>query len=76
VLILTGIEEPANMHAAIRAGGGHGPGATSRSGLANLAARVHAAGGRLATRQAGGRFELTAEIPLPAPMSQLADPGS
>jgi two-component system sensor histidine kinase DesK len=35
-------------------------------GLANLAARLEAAGGRLASHHAGGRFELTAEIPLPA----------
>jgi two-component system, NarL family, sensor histidine kinase DesK len=37
------------------------------SGLANLTARVHAAGGRLASRQADGRFDLIAEIPLNAP---------
>jgi two-component system sensor histidine kinase DesK len=36
----------------------------SGSGLANLTARVHAAGGRLNHRQAGGWFDLTAEIPL------------
>jgi two-component system, NarL family, sensor histidine kinase DesK len=36
-------------------------------GLANLTARVQAAGGRLTTGQAGGRFDLTAEIPLPVP---------
>ena len=33
-------------------------------GLANLEARVRAAGGRLTIRQAGGRFGLTAELPL------------
>jgi two-component system sensor histidine kinase DesK len=33
-------------------------------GLANLTARLHAAGGHLASRQADGRFELAAEIPL------------
>jgi two-component system, NarL family, sensor histidine kinase DesK len=32
-------------------------------GLANLEARVRAAGGRLTIRQAGGRFGLTAELP-------------
>jgi two-component system sensor histidine kinase DesK len=37
------------------------------SGLANLTARVLAAGGRLASRQAGGRFDLIAEIPVDAP---------
>jgi two-component system, NarL family, sensor histidine kinase DesK len=37
------------------------------SGLANLTARVQAAGGCLASRQAGGRFDLIAEIPLKAP---------
>jgi two-component system, NarL family, sensor histidine kinase DesK len=41
-----------------RTGGGGG------SGLANLATRVQATGGQLATRHAGGRFELTAQIPL------------
>jgi signal transduction histidine kinase len=33
-------------------------------GLANLNARVRAAGGRLASQQAGDRFDLVAEIPL------------
>lgn len=33
-------------------------------GLANLNARVQAAGGRLASRQAGDRFDLAAQIPL------------
>jgi two-component system sensor histidine kinase DesK len=33
-------------------------------GLANLNARVRAAGGRLASRQAGNRFDLAAQIPL------------
>jgi two-component system, NarL family, sensor histidine kinase DesK len=37
------------------------------SGLANLTARVRAAGGRLTVSQAGGRFDLSAEIPLPRP---------
>jgi two-component system, NarL family, sensor histidine kinase DesK len=36
-------------------------------GLANLAARLHAAGGRLTAGQHGGRFELSAEIPVPVP---------
>jgi two-component system sensor histidine kinase DesK len=34
------------------------------NGMANLTARLHAIGGRLNHRQADGRFELTAEIPL------------
>lgn len=37
------------------------------SGLANLTARVRAAGGRLTINQAGSRFDLSAEIPLPRP---------
>jgi two-component system sensor histidine kinase DesK len=37
---------------------------TGGLGLANLDARVRAAGGWLATRQADGRFSLTAELPL------------
>ena len=37
------------------------------SGLANLTARVRAAGGRLTVSQAGDRFDLSAEIPLPCP---------
>jgi two-component system sensor histidine kinase DesK len=36
-------------------------------GLANLTARLQAAGGNLTVSQAAGRFELCAEIPLPAP---------
>lgn len=40
------------------------PGGRAGRGLANLTARVVAAGGRLATRQAGGWFELTAQIPV------------
>lgn len=42
--------------------GGH-PG----SGLTNLTARAQAAGGRLTSCQADGRFDLIAEIPLSAP---------
>jgi two-component system, NarL family, sensor histidine kinase DesK len=42
-------------------------GAGGGSGLANLTARVQAAGGQLAARRAGGWFELTAEIPLLRP---------
>lgn len=38
----------------------------SGHGLANLATRVEAAGGCLTSRQAGDRFELIAQIPLPA----------
>ena len=37
------------------------------SGLANLTTRVRAVGGELASRQADGRFDLVAEIPLAAP---------
>ena len=40
-------------------------GTAAGRGLANLAARVHAAGGRLTAGQHGARFELSAEIPLP-----------
>jgi two-component system, NarL family, sensor histidine kinase DesK len=47
------------------AGGRAGTG-TGGLGLANLDARVRAAGGRLATWQADGRFGLTAELPLDA----------
>jgi two-component system, NarL family, sensor histidine kinase DesK len=43
-------------------GADDGPG--NGSGLVNLAARVQAAGGCLASRRAEGRFELTAQIPL------------
>ncbi len=39
------------------------------SGLANLTARVQAAGGRLTSRRADGRFDVVAEIPLAAPPS-------
>jgi two-component system sensor histidine kinase DesK len=36
-----------------------------RRGLANLTARVQVAGGRLTTRQEGGRLDLIAQMPLP-----------
>jgi two-component system, NarL family, sensor histidine kinase DesK len=42
--------------------GDGGPG----HGLANLTARVEAAGGHLISRRAGGRFDLIAEIPMTA----------
>ena len=42
-------------------------------GLANLESRVRAAGGRLTIRQADGRFDLTAELPLEAP--EPGEPG-
>ena len=42
------------------------------SGLANLTARVRAAGGRLTVSQTGGRFDLSAEIPLPYPEPLMA----
>jgi two-component system, NarL family, sensor histidine kinase DesK len=57
-----------------QAGGGGGPGGRTGKGLANLTARVAAAGGRLATRQAGGRFELTAQIPVPSRASAATGP--
>jgi two-component system, NarL family, sensor histidine kinase DesK len=44
--------------------GGGAPAQPGGSGLANLATRVQAASGRLASHRAGGRFELIAEIPL------------
>jgi two-component system, NarL family, sensor histidine kinase DesK len=47
------------------AGPSAGDGGTGH-GLANLAARAEAAGGCLTSGQAGGRFELIAEIPLAA----------
>ena len=47
--------------------GGRG-GAGGGSGLANLTARVQAAGGQLSARRTGdGSFELTVQIPLPGP---------
>jgi two-component system sensor histidine kinase DesK len=46
----------------------------SGHGLANLTARVEAAGGHLTSWQAGGRFDLIAEIPLPVPQHE-ADGG-
>lgn len=36
-------------------------------GLANLAERVHAAGGRMTCGQVDGRFDLVADVPLPRP---------
>ncbi len=47
-----------------RADGRGGQGAGGGSGLANLTDRAQAAGGRLASRRADGRFELIAEIPV------------
>lgn len=44
--------------------GGAPQAAGTGRGLANLDARMQAAGGRLASRQAGDQFELTAQIPL------------
>lgn len=45
------------------------------NGLANLAARVEAAGGRVTSGRADGRFNLVAEIPTPpvTPRGGLAD---
>ena len=46
-------------------------------GLANLSARVEAAGGRLTRCQSGGWFELTAEIPLRGPfLAEVPGEGS
>lgn len=36
------------------------------NGLANITARIHAVGGHLTSRHADDRFDLIAEIPLPA----------
>jgi two-component system, NarL family, sensor histidine kinase DesK len=48
-------------------GGEGGRGAGGSTGLANLTARVQAAGGQLSTSRHDGSFELTVEIPLPGP---------
>jgi two-component system, NarL family, sensor histidine kinase DesK len=45
-------------------GGQEGGGDRAGHGLANLTTRVEAAGGRLASHRADGRFDLVAEIPL------------
>jgi two-component system, NarL family, sensor histidine kinase DesK len=56
-------------------GGEDGLAAVGGSGLANLTARVQAAGGRLASRRESARFELVAEIPLRfAPGSAVTGP--
>jgi two-component system, NarL family, sensor histidine kinase DesK len=62
------------------AGSGDGQTAGPGSGLANLAARVEAAGGEMSSRRWDRRFELTARIPfedpLPVgPVSGAADAG-
>jgi two-component system sensor histidine kinase DesK len=46
------------------------------SGLGNLAARLEATGGRLATGREGGTFRLAAELPLPAAPVPLARTGA
>jgi two-component system sensor histidine kinase DesK len=51
-----GVGQHADRTPAAAAGGGHG--------LPNLTARMHAAGGQLTAGAAGGRFDLTAQIPL------------
>ena len=56
----------ANLDARVRAAGGPGDENHAGHGLANLDARVRAAGGQLNSRQAEGRFDLTAQIPVPA----------
>jgi len=64
-----GVCQPADRTAAAAAGGGHG--------LPNLAARVHDAGGQLTASAAGGRFDLTAQIPLDGTgLQPAAAPGS
>lgn len=60
--------EPASTEPAARSGGGRG--------LANLRARVQAAGGQLTSRRAGARFDLAAEIPLPATARVPAGPAA
>jgi signal transduction histidine kinase len=55
--------------------GGDGPGGGRGSGLANLTARVQAAGGRLSSFRAGNRFELIVEIPLHRSLSAGAVTG-
>jgi two-component system, NarL family, sensor histidine kinase DesK len=57
------------------ASGDAGPGGRTGKGLANLTARVTAAGGRLVTRQADGRFELTAQIPVLPHPTATTEPG-
>ena len=64
---VTGLAGPAS--------GDGGPGGRTGKGLANLTARVAAAGGHLATRQAGGRFELAAQIPVSPRPSAATGPG-
>jgi len=59
---LTVSNDGTRNQAACLAGSGNGT-ADGGSGLANLAVRVQAAGGRLAIRRSGGRFELAAEVP-------------
>ena len=49
-------------------------GAESGRGLANLTARVQAAGGTLTVSRAAGRFELRAEIPLPGSVLTAVTP--
>jgi two-component system, NarL family, sensor histidine kinase DesK len=56
-------------------GGDGRRGAGRGSGLANLTARVQAAGGQLSARRTGdGSFELTVQIPLPGPAA-VTGPG-
>jgi two-component system sensor histidine kinase DesK len=47
-------------------GNGTGGNGTGGNGLLNLAARLEAAGGRLAVRREDGTFSMTAELPLSA----------
>ena len=60
--------EPASTEPAARSGGARG--------LANLRARVQAAGGQLTSRRDGARFDLAAEIPLPATARVPAGPAA
>jgi two-component system, NarL family, sensor histidine kinase DesK len=59
-----GDSSPAGHGAAGPAGDGDGQAAGLGTGLANLTARVAAAGGAMTYRRLDGRFELTARIPL------------
>jgi two-component system, NarL family, sensor histidine kinase DesK len=48
-----------------------GDGRAAGRGLANLTARVAAAGGEMTSRRRDGRFELTARIPLAGPVTPV-----
>ena len=65
---------PAEGAASPRPAGPPVTGEGSGRGLANLTARVQAAGGNLTVSQAAGRFELSAQLPLPAPVTTAVAP--